>query len=312
MNSQYKNTVALLIKVAPIVFETPGFALKGGTAINLFMTDMPRLSVDLDVVLTDHRLDRAEALELIEQFISNAEKNISKRFGLKVIRNTSSSGDVAFTVKSPEDIVKIEVNPVMRGTLKDIVRYSITQPVEDLFKASLTLPLLDKNELYGSKFVAALDRQHPRDLFDVHELYSQGNGITAEMIECFVAYLAVSPRPIDEVLYPNIKDIQYEYEHHFVGMTNDEVPLEHLLQAREQLARDIQSRLSSNHKAFLMSLAAGDPDYSLIDIPHLADMPAMRWKVENLQRFARENPSEMEKQARKLEEKLGQANPFNI
>jgi len=61
MNQDYIDTVRLLLDVAPAVFQSPRFAMKGGTALNLFVQEMPRLSVDIDVVFTDHTLDR-EAL----------------------------------------------------------------------------------------------------------------------------------------------------------------------------------------------------------------------------------------------------------
>ena len=64
MNPTYLDTARLLVQVAPLVFMDDTFALKGGTAINLFVRDMPRLSVDLDLVFTDHTLARDEALAL--------------------------------------------------------------------------------------------------------------------------------------------------------------------------------------------------------------------------------------------------------
>jgi predicted nucleotidyltransferase component of viral defense system len=54
MNQIYLDTVRLLTQVAPIAFADGVFALKGGTAINLFVRDMPRLSVDLDLVFPDY------------------------------------------------------------------------------------------------------------------------------------------------------------------------------------------------------------------------------------------------------------------
>jgi predicted nucleotidyltransferase component of viral defense system len=65
MNQDYIDTVRLLLAVAPAVFQSPRFAMKGGTALNLFVQDMPRLSVDIDVAFTDHTLDREAALRAI-------------------------------------------------------------------------------------------------------------------------------------------------------------------------------------------------------------------------------------------------------
>ena len=61
MNTSCIDTVQLLLKVAPVVFASGRFAMKGGTALNLFVQDMPRLSVDIDVVYTDPTASRAVA-----------------------------------------------------------------------------------------------------------------------------------------------------------------------------------------------------------------------------------------------------------
>lgn len=66
-DNRYRPEVILLMDVLPLVAEERCFALKGGTAINLFVRDMPRLSVDLDLVFPDHTQPRDEALPSIEQ-----------------------------------------------------------------------------------------------------------------------------------------------------------------------------------------------------------------------------------------------------
>src|SRR6266404_9139176 len=49
LSERYRRQVALLVEVMPFVSAETDFALKGGTAINLFVRDMPRLSVDIDL-----------------------------------------------------------------------------------------------------------------------------------------------------------------------------------------------------------------------------------------------------------------------
>ena len=67
MDKTYADTVRLLLAVAPDVFANDIFAMKGGTAINLFVRDMPRLSVDIDVVYLPWQTPRDEALQAINQ-----------------------------------------------------------------------------------------------------------------------------------------------------------------------------------------------------------------------------------------------------
>lgn len=79
MNQTYLATARLLTQVAPLVFVDDMFALKGGTAINLFVRDMPRLSVDLDLVFSDHTLPRDEALTRINEAVRQAAERLKKR-----------------------------------------------------------------------------------------------------------------------------------------------------------------------------------------------------------------------------------------
>jgi hypothetical protein len=64
MNANYLDAVRLLLAFATAVFRNPLFALKGGTAINLFVRNMPRLLVDLDLVIADHKTNRDEILAI--------------------------------------------------------------------------------------------------------------------------------------------------------------------------------------------------------------------------------------------------------
>jgi predicted nucleotidyltransferase component of viral defense system len=92
MNQEYVDTVRLLLAIAPGVFQSPRFALKGGTALNLFLHDMPRLSVDIDVVFTDHTLGREDALRAIAADLKAAKSAISA-MGYRASLPTAKSGD---------------------------------------------------------------------------------------------------------------------------------------------------------------------------------------------------------------------------
>src|SRR5690606_38488775 len=100
-------------------------------------------------------------------------------------------------------------------------------------------------DLYGGKIVAALDRQHPRDLFDIKLLFEQ-DGITDQVLTAFVVYLLSSNRPIHEILNPNKLDISGVFKEHFEGMTSQPIQLTELLDAREQLTEAISERLTEN------------------------------------------------------------------
>jgi nucleotidyltransferase AbiEii toxin of type IV toxin-antitoxin system len=92
VNEQYVDTVRLLLTIAPAVFRSPRFALKGGTALNLFVHDMPRLSVDIDVVFTDHALNREDALRAIAADLKAAKTAISA-LGFRAHLPTAKGGE---------------------------------------------------------------------------------------------------------------------------------------------------------------------------------------------------------------------------
>lgn len=241
MNQVYLDTARLLTQVAPLVFADEIFALKGGTAINLFVRDVPRLSVDLDLVFTDHSMGREEALGRINEAIKSARERLKKR-GFQVhVRTVADAGETKLFVRREKLEVKVEVNFVLRGTVHPVRSASLSAKARDLLQADLELPLVSLEDLYGGKLVAALDRQHPRDLFDVLELFSH-EGITPVIRRSFVAYLSAHNRPIHEVLFPKLRDISGEYEGTFKGMTTEPVELRALLSARERMVAELQNR----------------------------------------------------------------------
>lgn len=167
MNQTYLDTARLLTQIAPTVFAGDAFALKGGTAINLFVRDMPRLSVDLDLVFIDHKLDRTTALNRIITAINAAGGQLTKRgFQIHLPKN-NDAGETKVFVRREKFEVKVEVNYVARGTVHPIHSGSLSARAKDVLQADVELPLVSLEDLYGGKLVAAMDRQHPRDLFDV-------------------------------------------------------------------------------------------------------------------------------------------------
>lgn len=303
MNQAYLDTVRLMLSVAPVIFRNPGFALKGGTAINLFLRDMPRLSVDLDLVYPDHQPSRDEALRAISEHLHNIESELQNS-GFSCETGSSSQGDeVKIFVEKDRTRVKVEVNHVFRGTVLPVGRRPLALEAQDTFFTDIELPVLHPDELYGSKLVAAMDRQHPRDLFDILKLYELG-GLTDGIVECFVCYLAGHNRPVHEVLFANEIDIATAFTNEFDGMTREPVSLDALLEIRQALFSELPSKLTENQRSFLMGLVEGDPDWDLMSCGHLAAMPAIRWKLSNLERLSRSNPDKFALQATELKERF--------
>jgi predicted nucleotidyltransferase component of viral defense system len=284
MKQEYIDTVRLLIDIAPTIFKSPRFAMKGGTALNLFVQDMPRLSVDIDVVFTDHTPSRDDALSAIEADLRKAATMLEAR-GLSVAIPKKPGGeDVKLFIRDENAEVKVEVNHVFRGALLPIKTVSLTTAAQDMFTSDLSVPMLDRSELYGSKLVTAMDRQHPRDIFDVMKMYEKF-GLDASFVDCFVAYLAGHNRPVHEVLFSADAPFDAIHETHFRGMTTDEVSLDALLKTRAELKTDLPKALTQQHKDFLLSLVKAEPEWDLMPFPKLKDLPALKWKLVNLEKL---------------------------
>ncbi len=307
MNQTYLETARLLTQVAPLVFVDDTFALKGGTAINLFVRDMPRLSVDLDLVFPDHTLPRDEALARINEAVRQAAERLKRR-GLQVHAPAAAAGETKLLVRRGPVQVKVEVNFVMRGTVRPVRRASLTPTARDVLLVDLEIPVVSLEDVYGGKLVAALDRQHPRDLFDVMQLFAH-EGITPGIRRAFVVYLASSNRPVHEVLFPPLRDIQHDFMHNFHGMTAEPVPLDALLAARERLLREIQLGLDEEERRFLLSLVAGTPEWTRLGIGHLEHLPGVRWKLQNLAQLNKTNVKKLAEQADLLAARLAPAEP---
>jgi predicted nucleotidyltransferase component of viral defense system len=195
MTPDYVDTVRLLLAIAPTVFASGRFAMKGGTALNLFVQDMPRLSIDIDVVYIDHVPDREAALKTISAELI-AMKAALKAKGYRATLPTNTRGDeVKLVVGNDATQVKVEVNFVFRGSVLPVERRSLVATAQDLFTTDVALPVLAPAELYGSKLVAAMDRQHPRDIFDVLHMLNHF-GWQELFVDCFVVYLAGHNRPV--------------------------------------------------------------------------------------------------------------------
>lgn len=305
MNQAYTATVQLLLAIAPAIFETPLFALKGGTALNLFVQDLPRLSVDIDVVFVRHDLDRDEALKAIKAELTAAKARIEGMGFAAEVRQNKTGDEAKMFVTDSVSEVKVEVNFVFRGTVLPPVRSSLTAAAQALFAANIEVPVLATPELYGSKLVAAMDRQHPRDLFDVQHMFNRF-GLPAEFVDCFVVYLAGHNRPVHEVLFARPQPLAEVFASEFAGMTATPVTLEQLEATQVQLFELLPKALRPTHRAFLLSLVQGAPDWSQMPLAHLQELPAIRWKLMNLAKLKKSNPHRFAHQHDELAKRLAE------
>jgi predicted nucleotidyltransferase component of viral defense system len=278
----YRKQVALLIRTIPFVATEKEFALKGGTAINLFVRDMPRLSVDIDLTYVPVA-DRATSLKAIDAGMKRIADAITKGMRGAQLNASQPKGETCTTkliLRAEDAQIKIEVTPVLRGCVYEPVVKRVSPKVEEEFGFA-EMPVVHFADLFAGKIMAALDRQHPRDLFDVRDLLAN-EGIDDMLRKAFIVYLLSHNRPMAEVLAPPRLDISAEYKRGFEGMVEQPVSLDDLLKAREDLISEIVGKMPVEHKRFLVSVKRGEPDWSLLGLPGAKDLPAVRWKLENL------------------------------
>jgi predicted nucleotidyltransferase component of viral defense system len=296
MNQVYLDTARLLKQVAPLVFADGTFALKGGTAINLFVREMPRLSVDLDLGFTDYSLPRGQTLQRINEAVrQSAERLTARGFQTRTVIATDA-GETKLLVRRGSIEVKIEVNFVMRGTVHPVRMASLTAVARDALLADLEIPVVSLKDMYGGKLVAAMDRQHPRDLFDVMQLFVH-EGITPAIRRVFVVYLASHNRPVHEVLFPSLRNIRQDFENNVRGMTTEPVELAVLLTTRDRMISELQNGLDADERRFLISLVANQPEWASLGIPHVEQLPGIRWKIQNLEKLQKINPTKFAEQS---------------
>ncbi len=283
--------VELLVRVLPSVAKQECFALKGGTAINLFVHDLPRLSVDIDLVYLP--LDaRDTALPAIGKALDAIKADIEGTIPGATIQATNlrDTDSQRLTLSVGGNKIKIELSPVLRGTVWPVEPRAVVEMVESTFGYA-EMQVVSIKDLYAGKICAALDRQHPRDLFDVKQLF-ENEGIDRDLFKTFLVYLISHGRPMSELLSPTRKDISKLFETEFREMTEEPVSLDDLLEVRERLIAHVQKAFTDKDRAFLLSVKSREPDWSLLELEGVEDLPAVKWKLINLNRMKTERHEE--------------------
>jgi len=290
---RYKDQVNLLLTVLPEVAKEEHLAMHGGTAINLFVRDMPRVSVDIDLTYLPIE-DRATTLDNIARALEGIKTRI-ETLNLNInVDHQKDEGKLLIAQKGV--IIKLEVNLIMRGIISPAETMPLCKKAQDEFDVFCEMPIVPIGQLFGGKICAGLDRQHPRDLFDVK--YNLDNeGFTEEIKSGFLYCLLSSARPIHELLNPQFLDQSEAMKNQFDGMTEDTFTYEEYETTRIQLVYTILKNLTNEDKAFLLSFNRLEPDWSQYDFQHF---PSVRWKLVNLQKLRETHPEKFEEQLKKL------------
>lgn len=303
MRENYVQQVKLLLDILPVVMKDRRLALKGGTAINFFYRNAPRLSVDIDLCYLPIE-ERKISFQNIHEILKEMKLTLEKRdLTVRSSHPLDAQGEVRLLVKNSKAEIKVEPNFTLRGSVFDPEIKATSTYIMDTFHKREEVKCLSFADVFGGKIIAALSRQHPRDLFDIKHLL-ENEGITEEIRKAFLVYLISGPRPIHETIMPNLKDISEDEIKKFQAMANIKVTLKDLKSARELLIKKIKETLTIEEKHFLVGFKKLVPDWSLLGLEkNVETLPGVQWKILNLKKMSSRKRG---LQRKLLEEKLFQ------
>lgn len=302
MNINYENQVRLLVKCIPVISKYDCFALKGGTAINLFYRNLPRLSVDIDLVYIYDK-QRNEAFTEINSSLKEISLNL-KKYGISnEIQN--KDGIQKIIASDNNSVVKIEPNYLNRGICFPLIRLSTCEKVQEKFGFA-EINVISKQELFGGKICAALDRQHPRDLFDV-SLMLKNDEINNDVKDGFIIELLCHNRNAYELLNPNIKDQKEIFNSQFSQMTAEPYTYADHIKAFRKLVSVINQKITQDDRNFILNFISLKTPIEKSRFAFASELPAIKWKVKNLETLRITQPEKFEELVKTTENVI-----FNI
>ena len=294
MNNNYLKKVELLLKILPFVTDEECFAIHGGTAINLFVKNLYRLSVDVDVTYIPLE-DRSASIQHIDEALLRIADRVRHRFPDARVKPRLDICKI--TCESRGCQVKIEVNQTKRGLVcGEAALLPLCEKAQSLFGVEVDARIVSMPQLYGGKISAALSRQHPRDLFDIKQMDIPLTDVKSGLIFCLLG----SDRPIHESFAPSLIDQHEAMERQFSGMSEMPFSYDDFEATRAKLVRDVNSVMTEEDRRFLIAFEELSLDWESSPYPSFRDYPSVKWKIQNLQRLKSSNPQKLKAEADKL------------
>ena len=298
MNKTYRQQVELLLKIIPTLSGIESFAIHGGTAINLYVLDLPRYSVDIDVTYTSIK-PREESFAEIHKNLSIIKEKVKSIITNVVV--TEKPNKIYCTQKGI--MVKVEVSGTKRGLVEPTLIKPLCNAAQNEFETANKAKIVSLSQLYGGKITAALDRQHPRDLFDVKLMFDFVTDFE-QVKKGFLYCLLGSDRPIVESLAPNRIDQQETMIKQFSGMTDIPFLYSDYEKTREKLIDFINSNLTQQDKEFLIAFETGVNLLQFTEYQEYLRFPSVQWKLQNISKLKEINPNKLKDSIKKLEKIL--------
>lgn len=282
-NEDYFKQSKLVAECLNTIDDDGLFALKGGTAINYFNNNCPRLSVDIDLTyLPIH--DRNNSIQAINEGLKVMKGNIEQIGYRAIIHENGNDHFSKLIVYDDNTSIKIEPNYNLRGTVYPTEIKDMVEEAENIFDISSTNRTLDYRELYAGKMNAFLDRQHPRDIFDMGVFLKAGHSMN-EIIDATILYIAQGNRMISHLLEPHSKNIIDVFSDQFLGMTSYEVDYYEMLATRSKVIGEFKNSLTKEHGNFLISVMENNPKWDLLPFQGIENLPGIQWKLQNVDKM---------------------------
>jgi len=297
MNSLYKEQVRLLLRILPVIYREEDFAVHGGTAINLFVKNLPRYSVDVDLTYIPLG-PRDKSLAEIDKKLAAISRQLQR--AVPEINIHPVPNKLLCTLG--RSTVKIEVNGIKRGLIGPTIDLQLCNKAQAEFGMYSKARVVSLEQLYGGKIGAALSRQHPRDLFDYN--YMDTDKIVG-LKRGFMFALLGSDRPFVESLSPHEINQHEALENQFRGMTDLPFTYENFENTREHLVKFVNASLNEEDKTFLISFEEGYPQWESSAYNDFMEFPSVQWKLQNVNKLKTQNPAKHRKEVRRLKDYFG-------
>lgn len=272
-------------------------ALKGGTAINTAVFNFPRLSVDIDLDLTEN-LSKDEMIKerenihnLIAQYLNanNYKINIEKSKNVYALDSIVAEYE---DIRGNVDNIKIEINYMNRVHILETKQLNI---VTDIFEdKQLEIHCIHPIEIYAAKLCALLSRTTARDLFDVYTLskYDLFDKEEKQLLKkCFMLeYIAVNNYKLEDMDIERIEKLErQDIKTKLLPTLKDRNPkksnVDEMKQAVREYLKDILI-IGDNIKKFYDKFQKGiyEPELLFDDkeiIERIKEHPMIMWKLNN-------------------------------
>ena len=261
--------------------------------IRKFITTCDNFSVDVDLTYIPASETRDTDLQNIRLALERIKERLRKQIpGISFTDQVKAEEELKLICTTYEAMVKIEVNQINRGVIAGTELMVLCDKAQETFNKFCEVRLVPQKQLWGGKINAALDRQHPRDLFDVKNFINE-IGYSADIKDGFLFFLLCGKRPLQELLNPHLIDISTVFEKQFNGMTDLSFGYDEYETTRNQLIRMVNESLTPTDKEFLLSFSKGEPDWTTVDY---SKYPAIKWKLQNINLLKKTNPQKYAEQ----------------